>query len=49
VRRVLFALYAVGLTVSVLNLFLAGSSALGLLSGFVAAGSGGVLYYTEES
>jgi Flp pilus assembly protein TadB len=49
VRRLLFVLYCVGLIVAVLNLFLAGSQLLGLLSGFVAATSGSVLYYSEEA
>jgi hypothetical protein len=48
-RRLLFVLYCVGLLVAVLNLFLAGSQLLGLLSGFVAATSGSVLYYSEGS
>jgi hypothetical protein len=48
-RRLLFVFYCIGLIVAVLNLFLAGSQLLGLLSGFVAAISGSVLYYSEEA
>ena len=47
-RRALFTIYCVGMLVAVLNLFLAGTQLLGLLSGLLAAVSGGVLYYTSE-
>lgn len=49
VRRILFVIYLVWGSVAVLNLFLAGPQWLGFLSGALAAISGGVLYYTEES
>jgi hypothetical protein len=49
VRRLLFVLYCVGTLVAVLNLFLAGTQLLGLLSGLLAATTGSVLYYSEET